>query len=225
MELIQIDRKTLQRAKREKLESQVQVGKFSEPSKMPCFSWSISAHQCKTGGKLAKIKGSVCYRCYALRGFYNMPSTVNAMARRLSTWKKRKKFVESFVNGLAGEKYFRWFDSGDLQSLAMLEDINAIAKQTPDCLHWLPSKEVETVKAFLVKHGSFAPNLIVRLSAYFVDQEKHSMLTGNGSIVLSHGAKVPENVSLCNAPEQGGKCLDCRACWQKENVTVAYIQH
>ena len=49
---------------------------------MPCESISLDARQCKTGSKLAKIPGSVCNGCYALKGFYNMPSVKNKMAEK-----------------------------------------------------------------------------------------------------------------------------------------------
>ena len=52
---------------------------LSHPSKMPCPAISLDAQACKTGSKLAEIKGTVCHDCYALKGFYRMPNTRNAM--------------------------------------------------------------------------------------------------------------------------------------------------
>ena len=43
---------------------------LSKPSKMPGFAIGIPAKECKTGAKLRKIKGSVCFGCYALKGCY-----------------------------------------------------------------------------------------------------------------------------------------------------------
>lgn len=216
MQLITID-------KAAKKSAQVSVGKFSEPSKMPCYSWSIPATDCRTGSKLAKIPGSVCSGCYALKGFYRMPSASKAMARRKKAYNK-KAFVSSFVTALQGEQYFRWFDSGDLQSLSMLEDINSIALQTPGVMHWLPTKESGTVKSFLKKHKKFAPNLTVRISAYMIDQTEHSTISGCGSIVVSSFDKVGK-ARACVAPSQGGKCLDCRSCWNQSIPTIAYLKH
>jgi hypothetical protein len=215
--LIQIDRKAKKLA-------QVTIGKFSEPSKMPCYSWSIPATECKTGSKLAKIPGTVCHGCYALKGFYRMPTTANAMKRRLKA-SERKTFVASFVQALQGETFFRWFDSGDIQSLRMLEDIATIAKQTPGVRHWLPTKENGIVGAYLKKHGCFPVNLTVRVSAYKINQADHSMLTGNGSMVVSSWDKKAEHAVACNAPSQDGKCLQCRACWDKNIQTIAYLKH
>ena len=45
-------------------------GSLSKPSKMPGWSIGLPAKECKTGGKLQQMKGSVCYDCYALKGCY-----------------------------------------------------------------------------------------------------------------------------------------------------------
>ena len=42
------------------------VGKLSRTSKMPCHSYNLPATRCITGSKMAKIKGTTCYDCYAL---------------------------------------------------------------------------------------------------------------------------------------------------------------
>jgi hypothetical protein len=210
--------------KREKENAQVEVGGFSNPSKMPCYSWSIPAQLCKTGSKLAKIPGSVCHGCYALKGFYHMPSTKNAMVRRYGKIKS-KTFVSSFVKALQGETYFRWFDSGDLQSISMLSNIVEIAKQTPSVRHWLPTKENALVAQYLKSGKSFPENLTVRISAPMIDQLEHSKQTGNGSIVLTSFDKMPGHAVACNAPKQSGKCLECRACWNKSVQTIAYLKH
>jgi len=30
---------------------------------------------------------------------------------------------------------------------------------------------------------------------------------------------------LCKAKDQGGKCLDCTACWDKDIKNISYMQH
>ena len=39
------------------------VGGLSSPSKMPSYCYNLPASRCKTGSKLNKVKGSVCYGC------------------------------------------------------------------------------------------------------------------------------------------------------------------
>ena len=54
------------------------IGTLSNPSKMPAFGWGISAKKCVTGAKLAKIKGTICSKCYALKGRYVFKNVFNA---------------------------------------------------------------------------------------------------------------------------------------------------
>jgi len=125
---------------RTKAEARLYVGGLSSPSKMPSYGWSISATKCRKGMFLAPIAGSVCNGCYALGNFYGMPDTIHAMERRFSRI-GAKHFVDAFVFLMQGEAYFRWFDSGDLQSVAMLADIAEIARRCPHVKFWLPTKE------------------------------------------------------------------------------------
>ena len=62
-------------------EARAAVGGLSQTSKMPCKSWGISAKECKTGGKLAKVEGTVCHGCYALKGAYVWPVVEKAHAQ------------------------------------------------------------------------------------------------------------------------------------------------
>ena len=43
---------------------------LSKPEKMPGFAYGLPAWECKTGGKLVKVPGSVCFGCYAMKGNY-----------------------------------------------------------------------------------------------------------------------------------------------------------
>ena len=59
------------------------VGGLSAPGKMPCPSINLPATACVTGQILAKVPGTTCHGCYALKGRYRFPDTIKAMARRL----------------------------------------------------------------------------------------------------------------------------------------------
>ena len=77
------------------------IGGLSSPSKMPCYSYSLPAKACKVGSKLAKLPGTTCHGCYALKGFYMMPNVKAAMDRRLRIVKaasevEDSKFVYAF---------------------------------------------------------------------------------------------------------------------------------
>jgi hypothetical protein len=62
-------------------------GSLSKPGKMPGWSIGIPAKECQTGSKLRKIKNSVCYDCYALKGCYVFKVVQDAQYRRLAAIK------------------------------------------------------------------------------------------------------------------------------------------
>ena len=64
-------------------------GSLSKPSKMPGWSIGLPAKECKTGGKLQKVPGSVCYDCYALKGCYVFKVVQDAQYRRLAAIKSQ----------------------------------------------------------------------------------------------------------------------------------------
>lgn len=198
------------------------IGKLSQTTKMPGYSWSISARGCKTGGKLREIKGSTCASCYALKGHYNYPNVKNAMARR-EAGLDHPRFVDAFVTVLLNVKPgpFRWFDSGDLRSLDHLEKINSVALRTPQIEHWLPTRELMIVKSFLKKHTQFAPNLTVRISAPMIGQRPRQKPHG---LPYSTVDVDDPDIHQCPAPQQGNQCGDCRACWNPD-INVNYKKH
>ena len=88
---------------------------LSKPSKMPGFAIGIPAKECKTGSKLRKIKGSVCYGCYALKGCYVFPDVQAAQYKRLRAI-SHPLWVKAMAQQINSKrsKVFRWHDSGDV---------------------------------------------------------------------------------------------------------------
>jgi len=120
----------------------------------------------------------------------------------------------------AGYKHFRWFDSGDLQSVAMLNYIVRIARATPDVQHWLPTREYGIVRKWLGLHGGeFPANLTVRVSAPMVGGPAPNIPGTVSSGVDDSGGHS------CPAYTQQGKCGDCRACWNPDVNHVTYPKH
>jgi len=181
---------------------------------MPGFSIGIPAKECKTGAKLRKIKGSVCYGCYALKGCYVFPDVQAAQYKRLKSIKK-KKWIEAMAHQINSKKvkFFRWHDSGDVQNLEHLNKIYEVCKLSPTVKHWMPTRE-----AWIADHVTRAPdNLTIRFSMPMVDQVAAGSWP-NTSTVVTSGA-------TCPAPQQGGKCQTCRACWTKSIKNISYGKH
>ena len=188
---------------------------LSKPSKMPGFSIGIPAKECKTGAKLRKIKGSVCYGCYALKGCYVFPDVQAAQYKRLKAIKK-KKWIAAMAHQINSKKvkYFRWHDSGDVQDLKHLAKIFKVCRLSPDVRHWMPTREAWT-KKYLDRAPS---NLVIRFSGTMIDQGPVKSWP-NTSTVVTTGSRT------CNAPDNAGKCGSCRDCWNSEIKNISYGKH
>ena len=200
------------------------VGGLSSPSKMPCYGYSIPANRCPLGSKLRLVEGSICSKCYALKGRYVFPNVVAALERRFSSL-SNPDWVAAMVYLIRTRKmeFFRWHDAGDIQSVSHLQAIASVARQTPACKHWLPTREFKTVSDYL-SANSKPENLTVRLSALMFDGPAPERMARRLGLVCS-GANSKGKVSTCPAPKQQGECRDCRACWDKDVFMVSYKQH
>ena len=198
------------------------VSLLSKTSKMPGKSFSISAFECVTGSKLAKVPGSVCEDCYARKGFYHMPVVKNALSERLKAL-QASNFVDIMVMELEkkNEPHFRWFDSGDVLEISHCLKIMAVAERTPHIKHWCPTKEAG-LWAKALKMVDLPKNLIVRLSAPMKDEVIKPKWVKHTSAV-STGVKLKGRI--CPAPTQNNTCGDCRACWDKRVPTIIYKEH
>lgn len=200
------------------------VGGLSEPSKMPCYSYSIPAWECKTGMKLRNVANTICSKCYALKGRYLYSNVKNALTKRFASiankdWVEKMTFL---IKNKESSGYFRWHDSGDLQSLEHLEKIVAVTRNLPSINFWLPTREYSIIAEYVAKHGSFPQNLTVRLSALLLEGKPPVSIAKRFNLVTSGVSKVG---FTCPSSSQGGKCLTCRACWDKNVENVNYKQH
>ena len=145
-----------------KKEARQITGGLSKPSKMPGPAHNLPAVACKTGAKLVKIPGSVCAGCYALKGRYRFRNVQDALQRRLQAL-DHPQWVEAMIVLIKPHKWFRWHDSGDLQSLEHLQNIFRVCRSTPGTQHWMPTREAQILKR--VKVHEVPRNLITRISA------------------------------------------------------------
>jgi hypothetical protein len=189
-------------------------GSLSKPSKMPGWSIGLPAKECKTGGKLQKVKGSVCYDCYALKGCYVFKVVQQAQYRRLKAIRD-PQWVEAMAHLINSKRprVFRWHDSGDVQDLNHLQKIYEVCRLTPSKRHWMPTRE-----AWIKDHLQDKPdNLVIRFSAPMIDQAAPASWP-NTSTVVTSGASCP-------APKQNNECGTCRNCWNPEIKNISYGIH
>ena len=128
------------------------------------------------------------------------------MARRLRAL-SHGSWTAAMVTLMAGRKYFRWHDSGDLQGAQHLKNILEVCKQTPDTKHWLPTREAKLLQ--YLDPDVIPTNLLIRLSATKVDGAPSQAWPWTSTVVTNRGSRT------CPAPTQGGKCIDCRQCWDR----------
>ena len=187
---------------------------FTKTSKMPGLSYSLPAWACKTGSKLSKIPGTPCFGCYAMKGNYiRYPAIKQAQYRRLEAI-NHPQWVEAMAVKIKNQKWFRWHDAGDVQSVEHMQKILEVLRLTPNTRHWLPTQE----RQFLPDPKDVPENLVIRLS--------RSKIDGPSSSAWSHESGVTTSDNrTCPAPDQGGKCNSCRKCWDKRVQTVVYGKH
>ena len=200
---------------------------LSMTSKMPSFSFNLSALACKTGAKLVEVIGSVCEGCYALGGNYQrykLPQKMLHKTERIQhpLWVKALVKLIKNQGNTKDKEYFRWHDSGDLQSIEHLRKIVEVCEMTPEVMHWLPTREYKIVKSYLINFGEFPKKLVVRLSAHMIDQKPPSINNLNTSTVhKSKGAIGTE----CGAYKNNNECGDCRLCWDPKEKNISYKYH
>ena len=143
------------------------TGGLSAPSKMPGPAFNLPAADCITGAKLVKVPGSVCAGCYALKGRYRFNNVQSALRRRAASL-MHPDWIDAMVALISGHEYFRWHDSGDIQSVEHLKRIFEVCKRTPDTKHWMPTREARFLR--LMDPDIIPSNLIIRMSSHMIDQ-------------------------------------------------------
>lgn len=198
---------------RNRLAEQI-TGGLSMTQKMPSPSWGIPAVRCKIGSLLAEKPGSTCDSCYARKGRYAFGNVQRKLEERYQglfnpLWTPAMVFLINYYC----DEYFRWFDSGDAQGENHFRNICTVARNTPDVTHWLPTREIETVRAC---KDEIPENLTVRVSAAMIDGKPPKWPTT--STVVTEGGTCPSR-------EQNNSCGSCRDCWDKSVKKVAYKRH
>ena len=202
-------------------------GGLTQTTKMPCKSYSLPTIACVTGFKMRAIAGSICAMCYADKGNYRKyQNNIEPVQHARLVSIDDPLWVDAMVVSIGTDAYFRWHDSGDIQSIDHLEKIADVARATPHCQHWLPTREYGIVSAFTAQYD-IPDNLIIRLSAMFTDRAVvvPKTLQGVKGVAVSNVHSKKAIGTACNAPRQNGECRNCRACWNRKVAAVSYSIH
>lgn len=199
--------------------------KISVTSKLDGIrSWSLQALETCPGsiaspGELV----DACKGCYATTGNYRFANVKAPRAHNKIDW-QRLEWADDMVAALDADRYFRWFDSGDMYTVALAEKMLEVMQRTPWVKHWLPTRMHKFPKFRAVLEAMAAlPNVSVRFSSDSVTGDYTKGL--HGSVIIPTPADVKKGMTLCRAYENAGKCNGCRACYDKTVKVIAYPAH
>jgi len=199
--------------------------KLSKAGKMPCRSWSLQAlDTCPASKDSNGDLVPACKGCYATSGNYRFPNVKAPREHNKEDW-KRDSWVDDMVAELDNDRYFRWFDSGDMYSIKLAQKMLEVMRLTPWCNHWLPTRMHKFSKfAQVIADMEALPNVVVRLSSDSVLGEVIPNVANSSTILptISHSLK---GVTVCEASTREGKCGSCRACWKKDVSVIGYPAH
>lgn len=198
--------------------------KVSKTSKLDgIMSWSLQALDTCPGsigddGQLV----AACSGCYATTGNYRFSNVKAPRLHNRDDW-KRAEWVDDMVSMLESQRYFRWFDSGDMYALGLAEKILQVMTATPWVKHWLPTRmhKFPKFQPVLAKMQALS-NVMVRPSS---DSVTGFFGPEHGSTIVASAEAAPASAFVCKAYEHEGKCNGCRACYNKDVPLIAYIAH
>ena len=187
-------------------------------------SWSLQAlDTCPGSIELPGVLVDACKGCYATTGNYVFANVKAPREFNRLDW-QRMEWADDMVAELERDRYFRWFDSGDMYSLGLAEKMLDVMQRTPWVKHWLPTRMHKFPKfALVLRAMSQLDNVMVRPSSDSIVGEYIPGL--HGSVIVPDSRVNPDMVTLCRAYEHEGKCNGCRACYDKSVPVIAYPAH
>lgn len=199
--------------------------KLSKTSKLDGIkSWSLQAVETCPGSKDKETGQLVpaCQGCYAIGGNYRFPNVVAPRVFNREDW-KRDAWVSDMIDALRNDRYFRWFDSGDVYDARLAHKIYLVMLNTPDVKHWLPTRmyKFPKFKAILAAMQAL-PNVMVRNSSDSVIGEYTPGV--HGSTIVPDMIER-DGITICHAASNAGKCGPCRACYSKDVAVIGYLAH
>jgi len=197
--------------------------KISQTSKLGARSWSLQAVDTCPGSRGADGNlVAACSGCYATTGAYVWSTTIAPRASNKEDW-KRDEWVSDMVSALKKDKKFRFFDSGDMYHIGLAKKILQVIEQSPNTKFWVPTRMYKFAKfqGILDKINAL-PNAVVRFSSDSVIGEYNET---HGSTIISDDSQVTDDMYVCRAYNNGGKCGPCEECWNKDTKLIAYKAH
>ena len=186
-------------------------------------SWSLQALDTCPGSIENGTLVDACKGCYATTGNYRYPNVKAPRIENREDW-QRDSWVDDMVKELDKDRFFRWFDSGDVYAIGLAEKMLKVMQRTHWVKHWLPTRMHKFAKfEKILKAMDSLPNVKVRPSSDSIVGEFMSGL--HGSVIVPDDRVNPDMVKLYEAYKNNGKCSGCRACYDKAIPVIAYPAH
>ena len=198
--------------------------KFSRVKKLDGIrSWSLQAGISCPGsydsdGEIV----DACLGCYAKYGHYNFPNVKAPRLHNMQDW-KRDDWEQDMLKELDNDRYFRWFDSGDIHHHLLASKILNICEKSVWVKHWIPTRSYKTPKIFdVVEQIKRLPNVVVRYSSDSIIGEYDDL---HGSTIIPGFETDDLNLTVCESHLSNGQCNGCRKCWNPDVKVIAYPAH
>lgn len=205
----------------------------------------------KDGTILSDVPGTCggmcaqCYQyCYAKNAAKRYPSARRAWAKNTVLLRKDpKKFfslIDAYLNTKKGITDFRWNVSGEIETYAQLEMMDAFAQSHPGVWFGVYTKRYGFVLDFLKKHKRFASNFIVNISVWHnlysvltMFKEYHKEINffayddGTASKAEQEALSMLPHCRAVgsNHKETGVQCVRCNVCYRRKGLITAVYSH
>ncbi len=193
-------------------------------------SWSLPAGTSCPGAKGAEV----CEGCYAKKGMYRFPVVKNVREHNKQDY-HRDNWVDDMVKEVSKYDYFRWFDSGDIETPELATKIRQVVSATQGVKHWIPTRSDKILKIKVVLDGIIPPHtsignfvgVAVRPSADNIGLNNNERPGVNSYVIRDTDLFEAKRQGIFVCPVTTDKtrtsCDTCTMCYT--NAKVAYLVH
>jgi hypothetical protein len=129
-------------------------------------------------------------------------------------------------------RYFRVHDSGDMFNIAYAQCWLEVCKALLSVKFWIPTRAWQQPAGPLAIYDPLLSTLRALASLPNVTVRPSALNFGDYAPIVAglHAgstAAMPDilRARQCPAHAQGGRCGDCRACWDAKDTPVSYCKH
>jgi len=201
---------------------------MSVPEKMPCYSFDLSIY---ISGCILRCMFGIKEMCYVIWNQHErMPNRINFLKRNHDLLESTK-FTSVLINELLedGDKWFRFFSSGDFPDIESMHKIMDVCKaiDIDTKKFWIPTSRDDILWTYLTAGNKIPDNVCIRYSSpnpTFPElPELKELFEKNG--VCYSATTMNKSEATCPASINHSSCGTCRRCWDKNIKLIVYLMH